>query len=257
VYKSKHIKVSVAAQHQKQSEIEFKAKKGALLGVTLLSTGVLGNSFVATVSADNSKAATVQSSASSKTTSGEKTAAPSTTVTPVAKTADEINQEALLVIHGDLGNGDDRVQNLTTAGYDAPTVQNRVNEIYTEWGWSGAYQQAEQAIASSQASTAATATSSASSSTASNNSSVPATDVVSYAANQMAQNTGVSASQWVHVIMAESSGNPNATNASSGAYGLFQLLGHGEYQGMSVDAQIAMATQVYQTQGAGAWAETW
>lgn len=70
----------------------------------------------------------------------------------------------------------------------------------------------------------------------------------------MQQNTGVSAETWSYIIMRESGGNPQISNSSSGAFGLFQLLGHGEYVGMSVDEQIAMATQVYQSQGESAWA---
>ncbi|HJG40655.1 MAG TPA: transglycosylase family protein, partial [Staphylococcus saprophyticus] len=72
-------------------------------------------------------------------------------------------------------------------------------------------------------------------------------------ANQMAERTGVSASQWKGVIQRESGGNANAVNASSGAYGLFQLLGHGEHAGMSVQDQIDKAVEVYNNQGAGAW----
>lgn len=72
-------------------------------------------------------------------------------------------------------------------------------------------------------------------------------------ANQMAERTGVSSSQWKGVIQRESGGNANAVNASSGAYGLFQLLGHGEHAGMSVQDQIDKAVEVYNNQGAGAW----
>lgn len=55
--------------------------------------------------------------------------------------------------------------------------------------------------------------------------------------------------------MRESGGNANVSNASSGAYGLFQLLGHGEHAGMSVAEQINMATNVYNAQGLSAWGE--
>lgn len=72
-------------------------------------------------------------------------------------------------------------------------------------------------------------------------------------ANQMASRTGVSAAQWKGVIQRESGGNANAVNASSGAYGLFQLLGHGEHSGMSVQDQIDTAVGVYKSQGSGAW----
>lgn len=52
---------------------------------------------------------------------------------------------------------------------------------------------------------------------------------------------GYSASEWAYIIQHESNGNVTATNASSGAYGVLQLLGHGEYQGMTIGEQIDMA----------------
>lgn len=52
---------------------------------------------------------------------------------------------------------------------------------------------------------------------------------------------GYSASEWAYIIQHESNGSVTATNASSGAYGALQLLGHGEYQGMTLGAQIDMA----------------
>lgn len=52
---------------------------------------------------------------------------------------------------------------------------------------------------------------------------------------------GYSASEWAYIIQHESNGNVTATNASSGAYGALQLLGHGEYQGMTLGEQIDMA----------------
>ncbi|ANQ65211.1 transglycosylase family protein [Staphylococcus equorum] len=79
------------------------------------------------------------------------------------------------------------------------------------------------------------------------------TSSIDSVAQQMAERTGVSAAQWKGVIQRESGGNANAVNASSGAYGLFQLLGHGEHAGMSVEAQMDAAEEVYNSQGAGAW----
>lgn len=79
---------------------------------------------------------------------------------------------------------------------------------------------------------------------------------VNAVANEMASRTGVSASEWAMIIQRESGGNANVSNASSGAYGLFQLLGHGEHAGMSVSEQIDMATSVYNAQGLNAWAQT-
>ena len=77
-----------------------------------------------------------------------------------------------------------------------------------------------------------------------------------YAANKIANATGVSASTWSWIIQRESGGNAQISNASSGAFGLFQLLGHGEYVGMSVDEQISKAIQVYNAQGLSAWSVT-
>lgn len=45
---------------------------------------------------------------------------------PTGKTIDELAQE---VINGAWGNGEDRKNRLTQAGYDYSTIQNRVNEI--------------------------------------------------------------------------------------------------------------------------------
>lgn len=75
-------------------------------------------------------------------------------------------------------------------------------------------------------------------------------------AQQMAAKTGVSATTWQRIINRESGGNANAVNASSGAYGYFQLLGHGEHAGMSASEQVNMAADVYKAQGMAAWSET-
>lgn len=50
----------------------------------------------------------------------------STPVTPTKKSIDEIAKE---VINGQWGNGQDRFNKLTSAGYDANAVQNKVNEM--------------------------------------------------------------------------------------------------------------------------------
>jgi spore germination protein YaaH len=75
-------------------------------------------------------------------------------------------------------------------------------------------------------------------------------------AQEMQARTGVSAATWQQIINRESGGNANAVNASSGAYGYFQLLGHGEYAGMSTSEQVNMAANVYKAQGMSAWSET-
>lgn len=77
-----------------------------------------------------------------------------------------------------------------------------------------------------------------------------------YAASQIAAKTGTSVETWSYIIERESGGNANIRNASSGAYGYFQLLGHGEHDGMSVDEQVNMAVDVYNAQGFSAWEVT-
>ena len=52
--------------------------------------------------------------------------APSQPAKPAQKTVEQIAQE---VIAGKWGNGTDRAQRLTAAGYDAQAVQNRVNQL--------------------------------------------------------------------------------------------------------------------------------
>lgn len=79
---------------------------------------------------------------------------------------------------------------------------------------------------------------------------------VSALANYLAARKGTfSAGQWANIIMRESResrGSVTATNASSGAYGCLQLLGHGEHPGMTLGEQIDMAMPL----PASAWAET-
>lgn len=76
---------------------------------------------------------------------------------------------------------------------------------------------------------------------------------VSALANYLAERKGTfSAGQWANIIMRESRGSVTATNASSGAYGVLQLLGHGEHPGMTLGEQINMAMPL----PASAWAET-
>lgn len=77
-----------------------------------------------------------------------------------------------------------------------------------------------------------------------------------YVAQQMATRTGVSEETWAYIIQRESGGNANIRNASSGAFGYLQLLGHGEHDGMSADEQVNMAVDVYNAQGLSAWEVT-
>lgn len=64
--------------------------------------------------------------------------------------------------------------------------------------------------------------------------------LANYLANA-GMSAGYSADEWAYIIQRESNGDLTATNASSGAYGVLQLLGHGEYQGMTLGQQIDMA----------------
>lgn len=78
---------------------------------------------------------------------------------------------------------------------------------------------------------------------------------VASVANAMAAQTGTSAATWQRIIMRESGGNGQISNASSGAYGYFQLLGHGEHAGMSASQQVAMAAKLYKQAGMSPWGE--
>lgn len=73
--------------------------------------------------------------------------------------------------------------------------------------------------------------------------------LANYMVTSTTNNPGYSASEWAYIINAESGGSLTATNASSGAYGAFQLLGHGEYSGMTLAEQINMAAAL----PAGSW----
>ncbi|MDR2977371.1 MAG: transglycosylase family protein [Streptococcaceae bacterium] len=242
-------KVSTQQKSQNDSVIKKSSALGAafLVGISLFSAFLTGH-----VSAESAQ--TPQSGSAHTHTQSQM----------IVRTQEEINHEALLVIRGDLGNGEARVQNLTAANFDAKAVQDQVNRFYQDWGLLVAVQKSDAIQAEQPKSAVAPETSTpeisapeasapAAPAPAPEASTVPGDDIISYAANKMAANTGVSAAKWVEVIMAESGGNPNAVNSSSGAYGLFQLLGHGEYSGMSIDEQIAMATGVYLSQGPSAW----
>lgn len=70
-------------------------------------------------------------------------------------------------------------------------------------------------------------------------------------ANWLATNKGTfSADYWAYVINRESNGLVDAQNGSSGAYGVLQLYGHGEYPGMTLGQQLQMAMNL----PASAWA---
>lgn len=79
---------------------------------------------------------------------------------------------------------------------------------------------------------------------------------VEYAAQKMANATGLSYDTWHWIIMAESGGNPTITNPI-GCYGYFQIHPvHGMPHGADVDTQIQYAINIYNSQGLGAWEVT-
>lgn len=69
----------------------------------------------------------------------------------------------------------------------------------------------------------------------------------------LADNKGTfSASKWAQIMQRESGGRVDAQNVSSGAYGVLQILGHGEHRGMTLGEQLQMILPL----PASAWAET-
>lgn len=196
--------------------------------------------------------------------------------TPIFAHADSANHtdeqkqnEALVVIKGNHGNGEDRVASLKANGFDYDEIQNIVNKII----WKTTYESVnnvpvqtettqpvqEQSApaeetqpaaepAQPEVQQAATATTAG----LDMNATSGTVDIQALANYMASAHPVMSASSWASVIDRESHGQLTATNAQSGAYGVFQLLGHGEYPGMTLGQQIAMAS----TLPASAWAET-
>lgn len=168
---------------------------------------------------------------------------------------------ALKVIDGTYGNGTDRVKQLKSNGFDAAVIQKEVNRILTgEASTSSTATTSETQPTKTESTTATKATSSTSAVTtnSTNNDGLDMGQTsgqvnIQALANYMVSNTantaGYTASEWAYIITHESEGQVDSVNASSGAYGAFQLLGHGEYAGMPLSAQIAMASQL----PAGSW----
>lgn len=188
-------------------------------------------------------------------------------------TEEQKQNEALVVINGNHGNGEDRVASLKANGFDYDEIQNIVNQIIwkttdesvnnvpvqtkttqpvqEQSAPAEETQPVEQPAAEpaqpevQQAAPAPTA--------GLDMNATSGTVDINALANYMASvHPVMSVGQWANVIARESGGNLTAVNASSGAYGAFQLLGHGEYPGMTLGQQIAMAS----TLPASAWAET-
>ncbi|MGF1982063.1 transglycosylase [Lactococcus taiwanensis] len=166
--------------------------------------------------------------------------------TPATSTHDV----ALEVINGSYGDGDTRITNLKAKGLDAQAIQTEVNNILT--GKVTKTTVSKTTTVETQP-TKAASTSVATTAGELNLSQTSGQVDVQALANYMASNTanaaGYSASEWAYIITHESNGLVNSVNASSGAYGAFQLLGHGEYSGMTLAEQIAMASKL----PAGSW----
>lgn len=174
--------------------------------------------------------------------------------------ADEVQKSndavATEVIQGKWGNGSERETRLTASGYDFEKVQNRVNEKLNVTFSSSVSAEAQATAAQtetpnySQQATTQPAQATASGLNLSQTSgAVDINALANYMVSNTANAAGYSASEWAYIISRESGGNVSAMNASSGAYGALQLLGHGEYQGMPLSEQAQMAGKL----PAGSW----
>ena len=174
--------------------------------------------------------------------------------------ADEVQKSndavATEVIQGKWGNGSERETRLTASGYDFEKVQNRVNEKLNVTFSSSVSAEAQATTAQtetpnySQQATTQPAQATASGLNLSQTSgAVDINALANYMVSNTANAAGYSASEWAYIISRESGGNASAVNASSGAYGALQLLGHGEYSGMSLAEQAQMAGNL----PAGSW----
>ena len=174
--------------------------------------------------------------------------------------ADEVQKSndavATEVIQGKWGNGSERETRLTASGYDFEKVQNRVNEKLNVTFSSSVSVEAQATAAQtetpnySQQATTQPAQATASGLNLSQTSgAVDINALANYMVSNTANAAGYSASEWAYIISRESGGNASAVNASSGAYGALQLLGHGEYSGMSLAEQAQMAGNL----PAGSW----
>ena len=174
--------------------------------------------------------------------------------------ADEVQKSndavATEVIQGKWGNGSERETRLTASGYDFEKVQNRVNEKLNVTFSSSVSAEAQATAAQtetpnySQQATTQPAQATASGLNLSQTSgAVDINALANYMVSNTANAAGYSVSEWAYIITRESGGNVSAMNASSGAYGALQLLGHGEYQGMPLSEQAQMAGKL----PAGSW----
>ena len=161
------------------------------------------------------------------------------------------HEVAIKVVRGDYGNGDERVTKLTVEGYTFDKVQAEVNNILL-----GETPKAQTPAVETPAPQPAPTPQPAYTGGIDLSQTTGSVDIQALA-TYMVSNTpnsgGYSVAQWENIIYRESHGIVDVHNqGGSGAYGVFQLLGHGEYQGMTLGEQIDMAN----TLPASAWAET-
>lgn len=180
-------------------------------------------------------------------------------ITANADTPKSNHDVAIEVIEGHYGNGDERVTSLEALGLNPDQVQAEVNNILTGSDTVNTEQpkqspevdtaQTEQSPEVSTTQTTQYVQSVGGINLSQTTGSVDINALANYMVSNTANASGYSASQWVTIITLESRGGLTATNPSSGAYGVFQLLGHGEYQGMTLGEQIDMASHL----PAGSW----
>lgn len=176
-------------------------------------------------------------------------------ITANADTPKSNHDVAIEVINGNYGNGDERVTGLKALGLNPDQVQAEVNNILTgsdtvnEAPKAETTEEPKQVAEVSTVKTTQTEQSVSGIDLSQTTGSIDVNALANYMVSNTANVSGYSASQWATILTLESGGSLTATNPSSGAYGAFQLLGHGEYQGMTLGEQISMASQL----PAGSW----
>ncbi len=167
--------------------------------------------------------------------------------------ADEVQKSndavATEVIQGKWGNGSERETRLTASGYDFEKVQNRVNEKLNVTFSSSVSAEAQATAAQTETPNYSQQATASGLNLSQTSGAVDINALANYMVSNTANAAGYSASEWAYIISRESGGNASAVNASSGAYGALQLLGHGEYSGMSLAEQAQMAGNL----PAGSW----
>ena len=166
-----------------------------------------------------------------------------------ADTPKSTHEVAIEVINGNYGNGDTRVTNLQSKGFDVKAIQTEVNNILTGTTTQVSATEEQPTKVTSAAPAQAAESVSGGLNTSQTSGQIDIQALANYMASNTANAAGYSASEWAYIITHESNGGIDSVNSSSGAYGAFQLLGHGEYAGMTLAEQIAMASKL----PAGSW----